>query len=152
MSTATGRALALDLGSRRIGVAYSDSGRMLASPWGTIARSEDPARDVAAVVEVVRELGATVVVVGLPLSLSGRRGPSARAVEAELADLRAALDPSGVTVELMDERFTTTEAQRALRGAGRSVKTSRPVIDTAAAMVLLQAWLDRAPRRGQLRW
>ncbi len=74
-----GRVAALDLGSRRIGVAYSDSARSLASPWGTIERSGDPARDRAAVVDAVREMDAVAVVVGLPLSLSGRVGPAAQA-------------------------------------------------------------------------
>ena len=63
---------AIDLGARRIGVACSDSGRTLASPWGTIERSGDPARDRQAMVEAVRECEAGTVVVGLPLSLSGQ--------------------------------------------------------------------------------
>ena len=130
---ATGRVAALDLGSRRIGVAYSDSGRTIASPWGTIERSGDAARDRRAIVDVVRDIQASVVVVGLPLSLSGAAGPAAR----------AALRTLGVTVETADERFTTTDAQRALSASGRKGKAARKVIDSAAAMVLLQAWLDR---------
>ncbi len=73
-----GRVAALDLGARRIGVAYSDSRRSLASPWGTIERSGDPVRDRNAVVDAVREVEASTVVVGLPLSLSGQVGPAAR--------------------------------------------------------------------------
>jgi putative Holliday junction resolvase len=141
---ATGRVAAFDLGSRRIGVAFSDSGRTLASPWGTIERSGDPARDRAAIVDAVREIEASVVVVGLPLSLSGAAGPAARAALEEAGALRAALEPLGVAVETADERFTTTEAQRALTASGRKGKAARQVIDSAAAMVLLQAWLDRA--------
>jgi putative Holliday junction resolvase len=128
----------------RIGVAYSDSGRTIASPWGTIERSGDPARDRAAIVDAVREIEARVVVVGLPLSLSGAAGPAARAALAETEALRAALEPLGITVETADERFTTTEAQRGLAASGRKGKAARQVIDSAAAMVLLQAWLDRA--------
>lgn len=141
---AAGRVAALDLGSRRIGVAYSDSGRTIASPWGTIERSGDAERDRVAIVDAVREVEASVVVVGLPLSLSGAAGPAARAALEETEALRAALQPLGVTVETADERFTTTEAQRALTASGRNSKASRQVIDSAAAMVLLQAWLDRA--------
>jgi putative Holliday junction resolvase len=141
---ATGRVAALDLGSRRIGVAYSDSGRTIASPWGTIERSGDAARDRAAIVDAVREIEASVVVVGLPLSLSGAAGPAARAALEEADALRAAFEPLGVSVETADERFTTTEAQRALTASGRKGKAARQVIDSAAAMVLLQAWLDRA--------
>jgi putative Holliday junction resolvase len=140
----TGRVAALDLGSRRIGVAYSDSGRTIASPWGTIERSGDAGRDREAIVDTVREIEASVVVVGLPLSLSGAAGPAARAALAETEELRVALEPLGVTVETADERFTTTEAQRGLTASGRKGKAARQVIDSAAAMVLLQAWLDRA--------
>jgi putative Holliday junction resolvase len=141
---ATGRVAALDLGSRRIGVAYSDSGRTIASPWGTIERSGDAVRDRAAIVDAVREIEAAVVVVGLPLSLSGAAGPAARAALEEAEALRAAFEPLGVSVETADERFTTTEAQRALTASGRKGQAARQVIDSAAAMVLLQAWLDRA--------
>jgi putative Holliday junction resolvase len=143
-SDSPGRVVALDLGSRRIGVAFSDSRRTLASPWGTIERSGDAGRDRAAIVDAVREVDATVVVVGLPLSLSGSAGPAARAALAETEALRGALEPLGVAVETADERFTTVEAQRSLSAAGRKGKASRRVVDSAAAMVLLQAWLDRA--------
>jgi putative Holliday junction resolvase len=139
-----GRVAALDLGSRRIGVAFSDSGRTIASPWGTIERSGDAARDRAAIVDALREIEAGLVVVGLPLSLSGSAGPAARAAIAEAEALRTALEPFGIAVETADERLTTVEAQRALTAAGRKGKAARKVIDSAAAMVLLQAWLDRS--------
>ncbi len=137
-----GRVVALDLGAKRIGVAYSDRDRTLASPWGTVERSGDPARDRAAVVEAVQEIEATTVVVGLPLSLSGGRGPAAHAALEEAAALRALLQPLGVAVETADERLTTVEAERSLRAAGRTGRAARRVVDAAAAMVLLQAWLD----------
>jgi len=140
----SGRVAALDLGTRRIGVAFSDSGRSLASPWGTIERTGDPVRDRTAVLEAVREVEASTVVVGLPLSLSGQVGPAARSALDETEALRALLEPLGITVETADERFTTVEAQRSLRAAGRTGKKARKVIDSAAAMVLLQAWLDNA--------
>jgi putative Holliday junction resolvase len=136
--------VALDLGHRRIGVAYSDSGRTIASPWGMVERCGDAVRDHVAVLAAVREVEAGTVVVGLPLSLSGRTGPAARSVLAEVADLRALFEPLGIKVETADERFTTVEAQRSLTAAGRKGKAARGVIDSAAAMVLLQAWLDRA--------
>jgi putative Holliday junction resolvase len=139
----SGRVVALDLGSRRIGVAFSDSRRTLASPWGTIERSGDAGRDRAAIIDAVREVEATVVVVGLPLSLSGAPGPAARAALAEAEALRAALGPLDIAVETADERLTTVEAQRSLAAAGRKGKAARRVVDSAAAMVLLQAWLDR---------
>jgi putative Holliday junction resolvase len=138
-----GRVAALDLGARRIGVAFSNSGRTIASPWGTIERSGDAARDLSAIVDAVREIEAAVVVVGLPLSLSGAAGPAARAALGEAEALRVALEPSGIAVETADERFTTVEAQRALAAAGRRGKAARQVVDSAAAMLLLQSWLDR---------
>ena len=141
---AAGRVAALDLGARRIGVAYSDSGRTLASPWGTIQRSGDAARDRRTVVDAVREIEASTVVVGLPLSLSGEAGPAARAALEEAAALRTLLEPLGVLVETADERFTTVEAERSLAAAGRRGKAARKVVDSAAAMVLLQSWLDQA--------
>ena len=140
---ARGRVAAVDLGSRRIGIAYSDSGRTLASPWGTVERSGDAARDREAVVQAVRECEAGAVVVGLPLSLSGQAGPAARAARVEAEALRGLLEPFGVTVETADERFTTVEAERNMRAAGRTGKAARAVVDSAAAMVLLQSWLDR---------
>ena len=139
-----GRVAALDLGAKRIGVAYSDSRRTLASPWGTIERCGDPARDLGAMVDVVREIEATTVIVGLPLSLSGARGPAARAVTGEADALRRALEPFGVALETADERLTTVEAQRALRESGKTGPAARRMVDSAAAMVLLQAWLDRS--------
>jgi putative Holliday junction resolvase len=86
-------------------------------------------------------------VVGLPLSLSGRVGPAARAALQEADALRRELEPLGVAVETADERLTTAEAQRSLRHAGRSGRSARQVVDSAAAMVLLQAWLDRSEPR-----
>ena len=138
----SGRVAALDLGARRIGVAFSDRGRTLASPWGTIERTGDLDADRHAVVDTVREIEASLVVVGLPLSLSGQAGPAARAALNEAAALRALLEPLGVAVETVDVRFTTVEAERALAAAGRRGKAARRLVDSAAAMVLLQAWLD----------
>jgi putative Holliday junction resolvase len=133
---------ALDLGSRRIGVAYSDSRRTLASPWGTVERSGDAARDRAAVMAAITGTEATTVVVGLPLSLSGRTGPAARAALEEVDALRGLCAPLGIAVVTADERLTTIEAQRSLTRAGRTGKAARTVIDSAAAMVLLQSWLE----------
>jgi putative Holliday junction resolvase len=141
---ARGRVAAIDLGSRRIGIAYSDSARTLASPWATVERSGDAERDRLAVVAAVRECEAGTLVVGLPLSLSGQAGPAARAALDETEALRALLGPFGVAVETADERFTTVEAERGMRAAGRTGKAARKVVDSAAAMVLLQSWLDRS--------
>ena len=117
---------------------------MLASPWGVVTRSGDPVHDRNAVIEAIDEIQAGTVVVGLPLSLSGATGPAAQAALGEVAALRELLEPRGISVETADERFTTVEAQRSLTAAGRKGKKARSVVDSAAAMVLLQAWLDKA--------
>lgn len=139
-----GRAVAVDLGDRRIGIAVSDSCRVLAHPTTVVVRSGNQAKDHRAIAAVVEEYGATVVVVGLPLSLSGAPGPAATKVTAEVDLLRAALD---VPVVLHDERLSTVEATRRLREAstGPSRRPSakrRPVVDDLAAVVILQSWID----------
>jgi len=133
---------AIDLGARRIGVAVSDSSGLLASPRCTVERSGDPAADRAAIVAVVLEADARHLVVGLPLSLDGRRRAAAVAAEAEAEALRTMLAPQGVPVETFDERLTTVTAERSLAAAGRTGRARRRVVDQAAAAVLLQAWLD----------
>jgi putative holliday junction resolvase len=142
------RVAAIDLGSRRIGVAVSDGTGTLASPRCTVERTGDPDLDRASVVAVVLEAEAGHLVVGLPLSLDGRRRRAAVAAEEEAAALRALLEPGGVTVETFDERLTTVSAERSLAAAGRLGQKRRRVVDQAAAAVLLQAWLDarRLPR------
>ncbi len=141
---AAGAVVALDLGARRIGVARCDSARRLAFPYGVLERSGDVDADLRAMAGLVVELRASAVVVGLPLSLSGRRGPEARRAAAEAERLDAALRPNGISVELFDERFTTRSAEAALREAGSSPRQGRRVpVDAAAATVLLQSWLDR---------
>ncbi|MHB1775124.1 MAG: Holliday junction resolvase RuvX [Acidimicrobiales bacterium] len=142
MSTRAGGAVvALDLGSRRIGVAVT-GGRRLAFPRPAITRSGDRATDLAAIRAVVEESGATVVVVGLPLSLDGGHGPAARRALEETETLGEGLADLGVAVESFDERLTTVSADAALSAAGRSGRERRQAVDSAAAAVLLQAWLD----------
>lgn len=136
------RSAAIDLGSRRIGMAVSDSRGTLASPRCTVERSGDAERDRAAVVAAVIEAEAELLVVGLPLSLDGRRRQAAVAAEEEASALRELLAPLGVAVETFDERLTTVTAERSLAAAGHGGKARRRVVDQAAAAVLLQAWLD----------
>ncbi|MDQ4069285.1 MAG: Holliday junction resolvase RuvX [Actinomycetota bacterium] len=138
------RAVALDLGTRRIGVAVSDAGGIMATPYTVIERSGDVAADRARVADVVEEVGAGLVVVGLPLSMDGRKGPAARAALEEAEALRGVLD---VPVECHDERLTSVSANRALDEAGVTGRRRRRAreagaVDQAAAAVLLQSWLD----------
>ena len=139
------RALGLDLGHRRIGVAVSDSAGVVALPLCTIERTGSIESDHAEVAKLVSELGVRVVVVGLPRSLDGGMGPAARAARSESETLSDELGPS-VDVVTHDERFTTVEADRALRASGKNGKARRRNIDQSAAAVLLQAWLEAGTR------
>ncbi|MGA2802794.1 MAG: Holliday junction resolvase RuvX [Acidimicrobiales bacterium] len=164
MAEAAGtRVVGIDLGQRRIGVSVSDSQRVLATPHAVIERSGDLDADHRAIAAVVAEFGAGVVVVGLPLSLAGDRGPAASAAAAEASRLGAQLN---VPVVLHDERLTTVEAERrrrlpaapvGARGGERARSQARPLrqnrpgaatrarrvgIDAVAATVLLQSWLE----------
>jgi putative Holliday junction resolvase len=134
------RAIGVDLGSKRIGVALSDSGGLVATPYEVIQRSGDAARDRRALLDLAGEAGAEIIVVGLPLSLDGSVGPAARAALAEVDALRAA---TPVPVETYDERLTTVAADRSLQALDLRGPARRRVIDKVAAAVMLQAWLDR---------
>lgn len=138
----TARAVGVDLGARRIGVAVSDAAGALAFPRAVIGRGRDRRHDHEAIAAVVAEVGATTVVVGLPLSLDGGRGPAAVAAADEAAALSRLLGPRGVSVETFDERFTTVAAAGAMASAGKSSRAARRTLDSAAAAVLLQSWLD----------
>lgn len=133
------RAVGLDLGSRRIGVAISDGSGTVATPHSVIVRSGDPTSDRVEIGRIVTEVEAGIVVVGLPLSLDGSVGPAARAALEEVTALEHTLD---VPVTTHDERLTTVTADRQLQGLGLSGKRRRKVIDETAAAVMLQAWLD----------
>jgi putative Holliday junction resolvase len=131
------RALALDLGSRRVGVAVGDDGSGLAFPREALRRAGRRADDHARVAALVAEEEVDVVVVGLPRSLDGSLGPAARAALDEVDELRGAVP---VPVEVHDERLTTVAADRALAGAGVRSRERRAAIDSAAAAVLLESW------------
>lgn len=133
------RALGVDLGARRIGVALSDSAGTLATPYDTVERCGDVARDHQRLLRLADEAEVECIVVGLPLSLDGTVGPAAQGVLDEVEELRRA---TSLPVETYDERFTTVTADRLLREGGRRGKARRKVVDQTAAAVLLQAWLD----------
>jgi putative holliday junction resolvase len=132
------RVLGIDLGTKRIGVALSDSGGLVATPYEVIDRSS-PARDRRRILELASETGAERIIVGLPLSLDGSIGPAARAALDEAAALRTTTD---LPVETYDERLTTVTADRSLRAMNVRGRARRQVIDKVAAAVILQAWLD----------
>lgn len=128
------------MGSVRIGVACSDPDAILATPVETVRRDRS-GKHLRRLAALAAELEAVEVVVGLPRTLADRTGPSA--IDAtELADAladRVAPTP----VRLADERLTTVSAQRSLRAAGVRAKEQRAVIDQAAAVAILQSWLDQ---------
>jgi putative Holliday junction resolvase len=133
-----GPVLALDLGDVRIGIALSDPDRRVAVPIGTVHVGRPPG-ELKAIAGLVAEHAATLVVVGLPLSLDGSHGPRAALAETFAQTLRGILE---IPVELFDERLTTVEAERGLREAGVKGQRRRAVVDAAAARILLQGWLD----------
>jgi putative Holliday junction resolvase len=133
------RALALDLGSKRVGVALSDPTGVLASPLVTLHRTGDRRAEHEQIARIVAEEGVELVLVGDPINMDGSRGAAAAAAEEEAAQLAERL---GVPVELVDERLTTVAADRALLARGRKAPQRRRVVDQVAATVLLQGWLD----------
>jgi putative Holliday junction resolvase len=137
------RALGIDLGSKRIGIAVSDRTGIIASPLTVLQRSGSVRRDHEAIRALVVEEEAELLVVGLPLNMNGTSGPAARAAVAEAEALATVV---GVPVITFDERRTTVTADRALMEAGISAQARRKHVDKVAAAVLLQTWLDSRDR------
>jgi putative holliday junction resolvase len=133
------RVVALDLGTKRIGVAVSDLSGTIASPRTVIQRSGSKTRDHQVIKALVEEEEAVLLVVGLPLNMNGSYGPAAKGAVAEAAELASVV---GVPVETFDERLTTVSADRALMEANISATNRRKLVDKVAAAVMLQAWLD----------
>jgi putative Holliday junction resolvase len=133
-----GRVVAFDPGSVRIGVAASDSGRSLAFPRPPVAAGHGEAERCAA---VARDEGARTVVVGHPLSLDGTEGTAAQLACELAATLTELLSPDGIEVVLHDERLTTVTASKRLRDGGVDTRGARGRVDSAAAVVLLEAWM-----------
>lgn len=141
-----GPRLGVDVGSVRVGLAISDPAGILASPLATLPRDRAGGTDLAEIAALVGAHGVCEVVVGLPTSLSGRHGPAAQEATRyarQLADQLAAAGRAGVPVRLADERLTTALATRTLSARGVRGKRQRAVVDQAAAVLILQSWLDR---------
>lgn len=138
-----GRRIAVDVGSVRIGVAASDPDGILATPVETVPRAKNKAdtSDLTRIAAIVAEYEAVEVIVGLPQTLRGERGAAAALATRFAGQLRDRIAP--VPVRLSDERFTTVTATRALRDSGVRAKGQRSIIDQAAAVAILQGWLDQ---------
>ncbi|HEX2299855.1 MAG TPA: Holliday junction resolvase RuvX [Pseudonocardiaceae bacterium] len=145
MSLRRGRRLGVDVGEVRVGVALSDPSGVLATPLVTLTRDTRYGSDLDALAALVIEHEVIEVVVGLPRTLAGRHGPAARAAQDYAHALAGRLAPS-VPVRLTDERLTTVAAARMLTARGVRGRKQRAVVDQAAAVEILQGWLDARRR------
>jgi putative Holliday junction resolvase len=140
-SSTARRILAVDWGERRIGFAISDPRGVIASPAGFITRRAGKRPPIAKLLEKATELGATAFVLGLPLDEAGGDTPRAKEVRVVARELEKR---TGFPVELVDERFTTAAARRAVRALGGKPQDRPGDVDALAATVLLQHALGRA--------
>jgi putative Holliday junction resolvase len=142
--------LGIDVGKVRVGVAKSDPAGILATPLTTLRRDLESTgdalpSDIAAVVRLVEVHESVEVVVGLPVNLAGTEGPAAEQVRAYARLLQRAVAPT--PVRLADERMSTVVAHRRLAEGGVRSGRRRAVVDQAAAVEILQGWLDAARRQ-----
>jgi putative holliday junction resolvase len=139
--------LAVDVGSVRVGVARCDPSALLATPVETVRRDDGGSSDISRIADLVDELGVVEVIVGLPRSLSGGEGPAAKSARSYARALVRRL--GSLPVRMVDERMSTVSAHRSLREAGVAGRKRRPVVDQAAAVVILQAALDAERMSGR---
>lgn len=137
------RSVGVDFGSRRIGIAICDSDGKVATAHSTIKRVGDEQVEHQAILEVAEEIGATAIVIGLPIDLAGEHGPAARAVQSEARRLgsKAAKRFTSMPLHLHDERLTTVIADRQLQAQSLRRFQRAEVIDQLAAAAILQSWL-----------
>lgn len=135
------RLLGLDVGSRRIGVAFSDPEQMLATGHGFIDRRRT--EPFGAIATLAREREVALAVVGLPLNADGSEGPAAERVRAFGAELERR---TGLKVAYHDERYTSVTAEETLAEGGVTWQRRKELVDKLAAQLLLQGFLDAAPR------
>ena len=139
-----GRILGVDHGDAHTGIAVSDPLGITAQPLRA-AHEKDMGRAAQAVADAAKEVGATKIVVGLPVNMNGKEGPRARRAREFGAMLG---EIAGVPVDYWDERLTTVQAGQALRGRGGGKRKAR--IDVVSAQLMLQSYLDAAARKAKL--
>lgn len=132
------RIMALDFGERRTGVAVSDPLRMFATPVTTIESDGEDAT-IDEVIRLADENEVAEIIVGMPISLSGRKGPQARLVSQFVSALAERVD---VPVKTIDERYSSVDAERIIRESGRSPSRNKARVDAVAAAIILQSYLD----------
>ena len=141
------RALAIDFGTKRVGLAVSDSLGIAATPIAVL-EGLSPDRVADEVARIAKDRGVGILVVGLPMNMDGTEHKSAADVRrrAEMCSRRA-----GLAVDWVDERLTTVQAERHLREAGFARQGRRDRVDRVAAALILQSWLalKRAPIPGR---
>jgi putative Holliday junction resolvase len=133
-----GRVLALDVGSRTIGLAVSDPLGITAQGLPTLRR-KNKRTDLAALAEVIDSYGVIEMVVGLPLRMSGAEGRQSEKMREFVAVLQKHFD---VPIHLWDERLTSVEANRVLRESEMSIRKRAEVVDQLAAVLILQNWME----------
>jgi putative holliday junction resolvase len=133
------RYLALDVGSKRIGVAVSDELGLTAQPVMTLERRRSPREDLRSLARMARKFGVAGIVVGNPRHLSGELSPRAVKTQAFAAELGVL---SGLPIHLWDERLTTREAHQILYEAGHARQEHGRVVDQVAATLILQSFLQ----------
>jgi putative holliday junction resolvase len=144
VSQLPGRAMGLDVGERRIGVAIADELGAIASPLTTVSRKPG---DLMELRDLALNRGVDVFVVGLPTGMSGREGPQAAVVRAFADDLDDLVGPA-IAIAFWDERLTTAVAERMLRERGKRRGRGKGEVDAVAAAVILQGYLDACRARG----
>lgn len=132
------RVLALDVGSKRIGVAVSDPLGITAQGLATIQR-QNKRRDFETLADVLKKYEVAEIVIGLPLRLSGAEGTQSEKMRAFADELRTKFR---LPVHLWDERWTSTEANRLLRETNLSITKRGKAVDRMAAILILQSWLE----------
>ena len=132
------RRIALDIGEKRIGVAVSDPSGRVATPL-RVLDAREVGRDASALRRLIEDYEPGEFVIGLPLTLSGEEGPQAVSIR---ATVRRLIEPLGVPVAYHDERFTSTDAKRAMAATGADSRAQRGSVDMVAATLLLQSYLD----------
>jgi putative Holliday junction resolvase len=139
------RVLGIDFGERRVGLALSDPSATIATPLPTLTRRAGKRPPVGPITEIIQQNQVESVVIGLPLNLAGDETAWTTAVREFGTKLQ---ERAGVPVEFLDERLTSVQAERAVRGSGlkRSDREQKQRVDAAAAVLLLQTFLDRRTR------
>lgn len=121
-------------------MAVSNTERTIATPYSVLHRTSKKSKDHQAIKLLAEEWESELLIVGLPLSLDGSVGPAAKNILGEIQLLQA---NTGLKVESIDERYSTTSAKQALQEQGISEKEQKMLVDQVAASIILQTWLDK---------